>query len=242
MTPPSSSPGTGDPAPTLWRLARTPQIMRASLRVALVVGSVLTAINQGTELLQGAPPDGWRMMLTYLVPYFVATYGAATTQIRLHRAAAPITPVTAAAPASPGIDGGRSARSIACIHHVNVLVHNLPAAMRYYERRLGIVEMIREALPARGVDTARFRVGDSWVVLVSPTDAASLPGRHLAKHGEGLFLISFGVDDLAAALDAWRRDASEPGSPMLRNGLAGWQICDLPDAPGAPSVTQLCKL
>lgn len=49
---------------------------RDALVVALVVGTILTLINQGDVVLAGAAPDLLKMGLTYLVPYAVATYGA----------------------------------------------------------------------------------------------------------------------------------------------------------------------
>lgn len=127
------------------------------------------------------------------------------------------------------------------IHHINIVVRDLEAAVRYYERVLGVGEVIREALPRRGAITARFRAGESWIVLIEPTDASAAPGRHLASRGEGLFLLSFGVDDVrAAAAEASSRGADVvPTEP--RAGLGGWQVIDLGDAPGGTCVTQLCE-
>ena len=46
--------------------------------VALVVGTLLTAINQGNVILQGdaSAALAWKIPLTYSVPYCVATAGA----------------------------------------------------------------------------------------------------------------------------------------------------------------------
>lgn len=126
------------------------------------------------------------------------------------------------------------------IHHVNILVRDLDTAVRYYQEVLGLTDVVREALPSRGVLTARFKLGHAWIVLVMPTDAAGAPGRHLAAHGEGVFLLSFGITDVQGAADALERRI--PASrPEVRTGLAGWRVLDLPDAPGSPCVTQLCE-
>jgi len=55
-----------------------PPLMRRSLSIALVVGSVLIAINQGDALLSGHWERAlvWKVPLTYLVPFVVATWGA----------------------------------------------------------------------------------------------------------------------------------------------------------------------
>jgi hypothetical protein len=49
--------------------------VRRSLAVALVVGTVLNAINQGDALLGGQPLVLWKLALTYFVPFAVASYG-----------------------------------------------------------------------------------------------------------------------------------------------------------------------
>ena len=45
---------------------------------ALVVGTILTAINHGDVILAGTPPSAWKVVLTYIVPYCVTTWGAIT--------------------------------------------------------------------------------------------------------------------------------------------------------------------
>lgn len=47
-----------------------------SLMVAALIGTILNAINQGPEFLAGKSVDGLKVLLTYAVPFFVASYGA----------------------------------------------------------------------------------------------------------------------------------------------------------------------
>ena len=53
-------------------------LVTRSFVIALFVGSVLTAINQGNVLWRGDLPTelAWKIPLTYAVPYCVATTGA----------------------------------------------------------------------------------------------------------------------------------------------------------------------
>ena len=53
-------------------------MLRRSLLTALVVGTILTAINQGTVIADGRFPGElyWKVPLTYCVPFCVATWGA----------------------------------------------------------------------------------------------------------------------------------------------------------------------
>ncbi len=51
-------------------------IPRRSAIVALIVGPILTVINQGDHVLRGDDINWWKVALTFLVPYVVATVGA----------------------------------------------------------------------------------------------------------------------------------------------------------------------
>lgn len=53
-----------------------------SFSVAVVVGTVLNLINQGDAVLGSAPINWLKVVLTYLVPYGVATFGAVSVQLR----------------------------------------------------------------------------------------------------------------------------------------------------------------
>ncbi len=49
---------------------------KTAFLAALVVGTILTAINHGDVILAGDAPPVLKMALTYCVPYCVATWGA----------------------------------------------------------------------------------------------------------------------------------------------------------------------
>ena len=57
---------------------RYPPLVRRSTVVALIVGTILLAINQGDALIAGRwdVALAWKAPLTYLVPFVVATWGA----------------------------------------------------------------------------------------------------------------------------------------------------------------------
>jgi len=58
-------------------LTQAPLVRRSAI-IALVVGTILTAINQGNIILSDEFPPSlyWKIALTYAVPYCVATAGA----------------------------------------------------------------------------------------------------------------------------------------------------------------------
>ena len=74
------------PSPARWlNLVFARGVMRRSAIVAVIVGSVLNLINQGDALFQGAPLTVWKLLLTYCVPYCVATYGAVTARMEFEK-------------------------------------------------------------------------------------------------------------------------------------------------------------
>jgi hypothetical protein len=56
-------------------------VLKRSLTAAIVVGTVLTMLNQGDALFAGHWDNTliWKIPLTYCVPLLVATYGALTS-------------------------------------------------------------------------------------------------------------------------------------------------------------------
>ncbi|MBX9698613.1 MAG: nitrate/nitrite transporter NrtS [Acetobacteraceae bacterium] len=67
------------------RYATEAGVPARSLRVAAVIGTLLNLINQG-DALWGEARIAWpKLLLTYLVPYGVATYGAVSIRMQMAR-------------------------------------------------------------------------------------------------------------------------------------------------------------
>ncbi len=117
------------------------------------------------------------------------------------------------------------------VHHINFLVADLDKAVERYKDLFGIESVEVEELPDRGVITARFDVNGVWIVLVQPVDDESEPARVLKEQGEGVFLISFGVDDLEDMRVKLVAKGAIDESATARDGLQNWRVIDLnPDA------------
>ncbi len=114
-----------------------------------------------------------------------------------------------------------------CIHHINFIVADLDTAVDAYQRMLGLGPFEYEELEERDVATARVRIGDAWIVLVSPRSNDSAAAHYLEIHGEGFFLMSFGVDNLEQAMTELTRKGSLPADTTARTGVLGWQVADL---------------
>ena len=82
--PPGASPATEGAVKCLLCAPRHRPMLRRSAIVAVVVGTILTLLNQGDGLFSGNWNDAlyWKIPLTYCVPFLVATYGALTAARR----------------------------------------------------------------------------------------------------------------------------------------------------------------
>jgi methylmalonyl-CoA/ethylmalonyl-CoA epimerase len=119
------------------------------------------------------------------------------------------------------------------IHHINFIVRDLNEAMARYERILGVDPFVVVDHPTRNAKIARARVGESWLVLVSPNDAESAPGRYLEKNGEGFFLLSLGVDNLEQRLEQLESDGIDTVDAGSREGILDWRVADIGALHGA---------
>lgn len=119
------------------------------------------------------------------------------------------------------------------IHHLNFIVRDLEEAMDRFERVLDVEPFSLVDHAPRGANVARTRIGETWLVLVCPYEPDSAPGRHLAKHGEGFFLVSFGIEDLDGRLDALDAEGYELMDKKPRAGILDWDVADVGELHGA---------
>lgn len=71
--------------PSFSNLAFGDGTPRKAFFTALVVGTILSAINHADAIVVGQWPPVWKILLTYCVPYCVTTWGAITGKRALWR-------------------------------------------------------------------------------------------------------------------------------------------------------------
>ncbi len=81
MNKPAQTQTTDQTRPPVSRLVFGDGTPRKAFITALVVGTVLTAINHGDLLMAGKAPPLSKVLLTYIVPYCVTTWGAVTGKL-----------------------------------------------------------------------------------------------------------------------------------------------------------------
>lgn len=87
------------------------------------------------------------------------------------------------------------------IDHLCFVVRDLDDAVARYRDALGVEPDGFYTAPSESIRVARFYLENVAVELMEPTRPDSEVGRFLEKRGEGFFLISYRVDDVAEGLE-----------------------------------------
>ena len=69
------------------------------------------------------------------------------------------------------------------IEHIGIAVNSLDESIPYYEKVLGLECYAIEEVKDQKVKTAFFKVGDTKIELLEPTDEDSPVAKYIAKKG-----------------------------------------------------------
>jgi len=110
------------------------------------------------------------------------------------------------------------------IDHIAIAVNDLEGAIAYYRETFGCVLAHRETIEKDGVEEALLKVADSYIQLLTPIRADSPVAKYLANKGEGIHHVGYRVDDVAAALDAVKRQGHRVIDEEPRPGSRGTTV------------------
>ena len=110
------------------------------------------------------------------------------------------------------------------IDHIAIAVHDLEAAIAYYESAFGARVHHREIVERDGVEEALLKVAESYIQLTTATRPDSAVATFLAKRGEGIHHVGYRVDDCAAALERVRAEGGRLIDEAPRPGSRGTTV------------------
>ena len=110
------------------------------------------------------------------------------------------------------------------IDHVAIAVHDLEAAIIYYQRAFGATVDHREVVESDGVEEALLKVAESYIQLLTPTRPDSPVAKALEKRGEGLHHIGYRVANCADALAQMIAAGATPLDKAPRPGSRGTTV------------------
>jgi methylmalonyl-CoA/ethylmalonyl-CoA epimerase len=132
------------------------------------------------------------------------------------------------------------------IDHVGVACRNLDDAVERYASTFGLKVVNFEVNEDQGVREAMLGTGPGYIQLLEPLGPDTPVGKFLARRGEGIHHIGYGVADIEAALAAIsgvRRIDERPrhGSmgasiAFLHPGDLSGVLTELVEAPGTKGI------
>ena len=110
------------------------------------------------------------------------------------------------------------------IDHIAIAVHDIEAAISYYQRAFGATVDHREVVESDGVEEALLKVAESYIQLLTPTRPDSPVAKSLEKRGEGLHHIGYRVANCADALAQMIAAGATPLDKAPRPGSRGTTV------------------
>jgi methylmalonyl-CoA/ethylmalonyl-CoA epimerase len=132
------------------------------------------------------------------------------------------------------------------IDHVGIACHDLTTTIAFYESAFGLTVVSAEVNEAQGVREAMLQVadspaGNSYVQLLEPLGPETPVGRFLARRGEGLHHVGYGVADITVALASMAESGVRLIDERPRHGSMGAAIAFLHPAAVGGVLTELVQ-
>ena len=127
------------------------------------------------------------------------------------------------------------------IDHVGIACRNLEETVEKYRMLFCLPVVSTEVNEAQGVREAMLGAGPGYIQLLEPLGPDTPVGRFLARRGEGIHHIGYGVDDIQAALDALRPTQVRLLDERPRHGSMGASIAFLHPADLGGVLTELVQ-
>ncbi|MBO0808254.1 MAG: methylmalonyl-CoA epimerase [Actinobacteria bacterium] len=132
------------------------------------------------------------------------------------------------------------------IDHVGIACHDLEQAIARYQEAFGLTVASREVIEEQGVREAMLHLADapggsSWIQLLAPLGPDTPVGRFLARRGEGIHHVGYGVADISGALAAIGARGVRLIDQRPRHGSMGASIAFLHPAGLGGVLTELVE-
>jgi methylmalonyl-CoA/ethylmalonyl-CoA epimerase len=132
------------------------------------------------------------------------------------------------------------------IDHVGIACRDLAERISFYESTFGLIVVSRELNEEQGVREAMLRIADgpaggSCVQLLEPLGHDTPVGRFIARRGEGIHHVGYGVADIRAALESIGATGVRLLDQRPRHGSMGASIAFLHPADVGGVLTELVQ-
>jgi methylmalonyl-CoA/ethylmalonyl-CoA epimerase len=132
-------------------------------------------------------------------------------------------------------------KMVKSINHIGIAVRSIAERRAFYEQVLGARFEGIEEVADQKVRVAFFQVGEVRIELLEATAPDSPVATFIAKRGEGVHHLAFGVEDLPARLAELRAGGIKLIDETPRRGAHGTEIAFLHPQASGGVLTELCQ-
>jgi len=127
------------------------------------------------------------------------------------------------------------------IEHLGIAVKELAVSIPLFEQLLNTPCYKTEAVETEGVTTAFFQTGESKIELLEASQESSPIAKFIAKKGEGIHHIAFGVENIEAEMKRLAALGFELLSEKPKNGADNKLVCFLHPKGTNGVLVELCQ-
>ena len=128
------------------------------------------------------------------------------------------------------------------INHIAVAVTNLEEAAQFYEKVLGLHLSGVEVVPAQKTKVGFFKIGESNIELVQPSEPDSPLVKFLESKGQGIHHICLEVDDVASEVNSLIEKGAKMVDSQPRPGAHHTQVAFIHPKSSSGVLIELCEL
>ncbi|MGI6719092.1 MAG: methylmalonyl-CoA epimerase [Bacteroidales bacterium] len=127
------------------------------------------------------------------------------------------------------------------IEHIGIAVKSIEDCLPYYEDVLGLKCYSIEEVKDQKVKTAFFKIGQTKIELLEPTEEDSPVAKFIENRGEGIHHIAYCVDDVKETLEEVKEKNVRVIDNEPRKGAEGLNIAFLHPKSTCRVLTEICE-
>ena len=127
------------------------------------------------------------------------------------------------------------------IDHIAIAVNNVEEAAKFYQNVLGLTLSGVEVVAAQKTKVGFFKIGESNVELVQPSEPDSPLVKFLETKGPGIHHICFEVDDVEAEVKAFLEKGAAMVDQKPRPGAHNTRVAFVHPKSSSGVLIELCE-
>ena len=128
------------------------------------------------------------------------------------------------------------------INHIAIAVNNLEETAKFYQNVLGLTLSGVEVVTAQKTKVGFFKIGESNIELVQPTEQDSPLVKFLETQGPGIHHICFEVDDVETEVKAFLEKGATMVDQKPRPGAHNTKGAFVHPKSSSGVLIELCEL